>query len=806
MKIQKNYHAGLVIALLLFVMSAVPAFGTSNFLINGQKSATVAVHDSFTISFDYGPGDTLAHVVLWLDVNRNGVIDSLIDMFAFSSEQDGEPLIDGGPDDQDFQKNGSFFLTITDFWNIADVEYIFVVYDQAGSDMANLVVEQIQSTYSISGKVEDPQNQPFLFVEARPAYMGPAKESALNVENVTESIKKLNQLPARSILSNTNDEPEAYSYAAVTDSSGAYIIYVPDDFAKDWDVSAFDYWNLIPGYVPPESQNIWVDGMITDVNFSFYVATVLVEGKVMDYMGQLPMDDMENLLNFEVGARSHLTGMWVNATIDSGHYRLYLTDGDFDIIVYNVLPFYLRPYEQQVMVVSGDTLRNLDFTLHPVDEIISGRVTEFGTNPVQHIEVIGYDNGWGYGYGVTRTDMDGNYSLPVSSIVPSWNVSINMDFFPPDMMVEGGNFRMAAPGDQHVDFNIVRVVPEPKIEGIKDIQHDQGLQVRVTWKGSAYDNYDYHSMPITQYSVWRLTPRMMTPDALPANSTENKMSSGKSALQLLADFGKNLPTQMEGQDFIWDFMTTVPAIKLPIYSYVSPTVGDSTARGIFWSYFVVVAHSGDYYNFFFSRVDSGYSVDNLAPPAPVVAAEAVPMAVELSWNVNPHPDVTQYFIYRSNAPGFSPSQENLVEVTNDCYFRDEDVAGVQTIYYKVAVEDDAFNRSVSEQVIVTTTDVNSKDPSERPQTYKLGENFPNPFNPSTDISFQIPQDGNVKIVIYNVLGEKVTTLTDKFYKTGFYSIPWNGDDESGNVVFSGIYFYQMKSGSYQANGKMILTR
>lgn len=806
MKKNLRYQTSFIIIAIALLLNSVSVFGADNFLINGQKNATVAVHDSFTVSFDFGQGDTLAHVLLWIDVNRNGVIDSLVDMPAYSSEQEGEPLIDGGMEDQDFQKNGSFLMTITDFWNIADVEYIFVVYDQSGSDMAHLMVEQITSTYSISGNVEEPPNQPFLYIEVWPAPMYPEQNAKANQVKSYQSNNTLNSLPARSIFAKQATNEDNRSFATFTDSTGAYTVYVPDDMAQDWNVSTFDFWGLIPGYVPPESQIVWVDGMITDVNFSYYMSNVLVEGNVLDYAGQPLIDDYGNPLQYGVGAQNHQNGMWVEAEVDSSHYRLHLTDGDFDIIVYNVMPHYLRPYEQHVMAASCDTLQNMDFALYPADAMISGRVTEFGTNPVPYAEIIGFDESSMYGFGLAQTDMDGYYSLPVSSQSPTWNLYLNMEHFPPDKMVEGGNSRMASPGDEHVDFNIIRVLPEPKIEFIKDIPHDQGLQVRVAWKGSAYDTRDFHGMPITQYSVWRLTPRRMIPEELPASLDDSQKLIEKSPLERLSDYGKNLPKQLEGQNYIWDFMTTVPAIKLPMYSYVSPTLGDSTAHGIFWSYYVVVAHSGDYYSYFHSEIDSGYSVDNMAPPAPEVIAEAVPMAIELRWNVNPHPDVTLYSLYRSDTPGFSPSNENLIGATEECFFRDENVTGVQTLYYRVGVEDDAMNHSFSEEVFITSTDVNSRNQNEIPETYELGGNFPNPFNPATEISFQIPKDGNVKIVVYNVLGEKVKTLTNQNYKAGYYHIPWRGDDDLGNSVFSGIYFYHMKAGEYKASGKMILVR
>ncbi len=88
-----------------------------------------------------------------------------------------------------------------------------------------------------------------------------------------------------------------------------------------------------------------------------------------------------------------------------------------------------------------------------------------------------------------------------------------------------------------------------------------------------------------------------------------------------------------------------------------------------------------------------------------------------------------------------------------------------------------------------------------PEGYALG-NYPNPFNPTTNISFRIPQSHDVKLVIYNQLGQHVTTLVDRSMHAGEYQVAWNGLNAKGQPVSSGLYFYRMVAGPEQMVGKM----
>ena len=94
-----------------------------------------------------------------------------------------------------------------------------------------------------------------------------------------------------------------------------------------------------------------------------------------------------------------------------------------------------------------------------------------------------------------------------------------------------------------------------------------------------------------------------------------------------------------------------------------------------------------------------------------------------------------------------------------------------------------------------------EDDNIKPANFYLEQNFPNPFNPNTTIRFSLPGSGNVKLEIFNILGEKVQTLLKEFYNAGIHEIEF----DAGNLP-SGIYFYQLQAGSFVETKKMVLLK
>jgi 1,4-alpha-glucan branching enzyme len=93
-----------------------------------------------------------------------------------------------------------------------------------------------------------------------------------------------------------------------------------------------------------------------------------------------------------------------------------------------------------------------------------------------------------------------------------------------------------------------------------------------------------------------------------------------------------------------------------------------------------------------------------------------------------------------------------------------------------------------------------------PLTFGLSQNYPNPFNPSTAIRFNIPQSEHIQIYIYNTLGQKVRILMNWTMAAGNHEIIWDGRDDSGQVLSSGIYFLHFKAGDYVQNRRMLLMK
>ncbi|HPF09208.1 MAG TPA: T9SS type A sorting domain-containing protein, partial [Candidatus Cloacimonadota bacterium] len=85
-------------------------------------------------------------------------------------------------------------------------------------------------------------------------------------------------------------------------------------------------------------------------------------------------------------------------------------------------------------------------------------------------------------------------------------------------------------------------------------------------------------------------------------------------------------------------------------------------------------------------------------------------------------------------------------------------------------------------------------------------NYPNPFNPSTTISYSVPTDGDVALSIYNARGQLVNTLVNEYKSKGRYLIAWQAKDLRGASVASGVYFLRLRSGNQSISRKILLTK
>ncbi|MCD4795659.1 MAG: T9SS type A sorting domain-containing protein, partial [Candidatus Cloacimonetes bacterium] len=195
---------------------------------------------------------------------------------------------------------------------------------------------------------------------------------------------------------------------------------------------------------------------------------------------------------------------------------------------------------------------------------------------------------------------------------------------------------------------------------------------------------------------------------------------------------------------------------------------------------------------------------NLAPititlPAPVNATAVCenPPSVVVEWELPPMPvrGLSHYKVYRDDV--------EIADNVNNLFYIDTEAEAGERTYNVTAVYDVGWESEFSNDAVVIVV---GTDGLSIPLITELTGNYPNPFNPETNISFSVKEAGKVTLEIYNIKGEKVRTLVKGHREAAYYNVTWNGKDNSGKQVASGVYFYKMKTGKYVSTKKMILMK
>jgi len=100
------------------------------------------------------------------------------------------------------------------------------------------------------------------------------------------------------------------------------------------------------------------------------------------------------------------------------------------------------------------------------------------------------------------------------------------------------------------------------------------------------------------------------------------------------------------------------------------------------------------------------------------------------------------------------------------------------------------------------TGINDKTPAEKPASYQLYQNYPNPFNSDTRIEYQVSRTSNIELIIYSLSGQKVKTLVKRQQTPGRKSVSWDGRNDSGCIVNSGIYIFRLEAGGHSICRRM----
>jgi predicted CXXCH cytochrome family protein len=337
------------------------------------------------------------------------------------------------------------------------------------------------------------------------------------------------------------------------------------------------------------------------------------------------------------------------------------------------------------------------------------------------------------------------------------------------------------------------------IVDIFDVPNDQGKQVHILWNTFPAEQSAIN--PIINYGVWRRD------DGGSTNGMVVRVGSFKDMLTKANIASTNSQFVVAGSE-VWTFVGLVPAAGHDRYGYVAPSLFDSTkVDGMHWSVFYISGHTSDPTIVYESVPDSGYSVDNLVPAAPGnVSASIVTSTVRLQWDDPVDADFKYFAIYRGTTSGFDPKGTKPIATLITMEYTDSDVVLGTAYYYRLSAFDFSGNESpFSPELMALVTRVEERG-SGIPTVYALEQNYPNPFNPETTIKYQLPTTGRVRITIYNALGHEVRQLIDRVQPAAYHVVVWDGRDNAGNPMPSGVYFYRLESGKFTAMKKMVMMK
>ncbi len=351
------------------------------------------------------------------------------------------------------------------------------------------------------------------------------------------------------------------------------------------------------------------------------------------------------------------------------------------------------------------------------------------------------------GFGGTSDDYGGAVAVDGSgnAVVTGWFFSTTMDFGAGNVSNSGGS-----------DIFIAKYKdPALFITQLADVTLDGGGFVHVSFTRSVHDAPGANPL-VTQYEAFRRTDTPAGPG--------------------------------------WVSVAETPATLADVYEMDAPTDEDSScASGQHYSYFFIRAQTSTPGVFYDSPIDSGYSVDNLAPGIPT---NLVFTLGHLIWDPSTAADFDHFSVYGSTTNSFASA--TFVDYTTTPGMN---VAALPYFYYFVTATDRACNES-SPASTGTPTGVGGT-----PSGYELSISaYPNPFNPETTIRYTVPARGHVTIAVFDARGALVATLVDAVMPRGAHTQAWNGRDDRGNAVSSGVFFARLSTSAGKRTYKMTLLK
>ena len=294
---------------------------------------------------------------------------------------------------------------------------------------------------------------------------------------------------------------------------------------------------------------------------------------------------------------------------------------------------------------------------------------------------------------------------------------------------------------------------------VSDVPDDQGGEIEIFWDNQAYDAVSVFN-PVNEYDVQRF-------------------------------------------DSEWQTLVTVPATQSEEYSVILPTEDiQILGQPVPYSQYRLIARTVAPLHLYTSLPDSGYSIDNLAPGAPELTLYDSETFRYLHWQSDDVFDMGETCLYRGNTPGFEASAPLYCSSDTEYWYIEDHLA---RYYYRACTFD--IHRNASEWSNELVGNYPTAIPEAQINELRLYPNYPNPFNPATNISFNLPVRMRVSLCVHDVLGRVVRTLiSGDAVHTGRHETIWDGRDGLGRPAPAGVYFYRLTAGGYSETKRMVLVK
>jgi hypothetical protein len=301
---------------------------------------------------------------------------------------------------------------------------------------------------------------------------------------------------------------------------------------------------------------------------------------------------------------------------------------------------------------------------------------------------------------------------------------------------------------------------EPIVTGVQDVPGDEGGAIELTWDASDLDGAS--TAPIDSYRI----SRSVAPEGSP-----------------------------------WDAVGSAPAVGMASYRFVVPTLSDSVAGSNPYTWILVQAVAAGSGASLDSDPNRGYSVDNLPPQAPAgLSAVTLAAATELHWRANRNGDLAGYRLYRGLGAEFVPDAGSLIATPVDTAYVDVGPTGQ---FYKLSAVDVHGNESAYTSIgPENTTDVRGALIA----AFYLAPPWPSPSTGPSALSFGLAREGMLTLEVFDQQGRRVRSLVRGVFPAGSLRATWDGCDDAGRPVASGLYFVRLKNWERALTRRLVVVR